>query len=101
MDEPDEVETRKARRLTAVLLLIPIVLWAAYDVAIYAVRGGQATISVVVGGWLAFSLWIVAAFGLLSGHFFGSTPSKDGDPLRLLVFLGAFVSGFALTRIKY
>jgi hypothetical protein len=90
----------KAQRLTAVLLIVPLLAWGIYDIVIYWLRGGVATISTVIGGWLAWSYWIVAAFGLLCGHLLGSAPEDQRDWNRAAVFTTTVMLGFAFTRMR-
>ena len=96
----DDPATRKARRYTAVLILLTAGVWIAWDVLVYLRVGGPATISTTAGEWFAFSLWIVLAFGLLGGHLLGSVPTAEpGEWKRLAVAAVGGLTGYALTRL--
>jgi hypothetical protein len=87
-----------AKRATRVVVLATAAVLVAYDLFVYRLVGGAVTISTVVGEWLAASLWVVAAMGLLVGHFLGSVPTgTPGDWLRFVVLAGGVVAGYLLT----
>lgn len=71
----DDSNTRAARR-TRVIVIVAVVLLAVYDLVVYLIWGGPATISTAVGNWSGASVLVSVLLGGLLGHLL-----RSGDSL--------------------
>ena len=84
----------KRTRVTVVVTTVALVV---YDAAVYAVDGGRATLSTVVGGWLTNTLVVPVLAGGLVGHLLASG-DRHPSPVQWAGFAAAGVLLYGLTR---
>lgn len=84
--------------MTAAVLIVTGVFLSLYDIFAYVSRRVE-TISSQIGGWLMYSNWTCAAFGLLCGHLVGSMPEEAAvNRYAVIVIMSGF--GLILTRAQ-
>jgi len=84
----------KRTRATVVVTTVALVV---YDAVVYAVDGGRATLSSVVGGWLTNTLVVPVLVGGLVGHLLASG-DRPPSPGQWTGFVAAGVTLYGLTR---
>jgi hypothetical protein len=83
------------------LVVICVFALVVYDIAMYLIYGGVATISTIIGNWSIASLWVSVLLGGLLGHFVGSGDGQDweGYAIRLTLVALSITVGFVSTAI--
>lgn len=98
---PSEPEPSPPARATRAFVVAVALVAALWDLVVYLVWGGPATISTQVGDWLA-SAWgwlLLPVAGVTVGHLLGMMPPGTPAALgRLALFGAAVAGGYWVTR---
>lgn len=91
----------RARAATKWLVRLVVLVYACYDLLVYLAFGAKATISSVIGSWLAapwYGFYVCVILGGLTGHLFGQMPYSETTYywVRLGLAAVAFVAMYAL-----
>ena len=86
-------------RRTRLILAVSLVALAVYDLGVFAVYGGPASISTAIGQWIAGYWWFAVVFGAVFGHLTAMMPTGTTDePWRWLVVFAAFAASATVTK---
>lgn len=88
---------RSPAQVTMAVILFTVGTLILYDLGVYFLYGGKATLSTAAGNWLAKSFWVVLLFGLFIGHLMGSAMDGLVTWRHLALLLTAMLVGYLCT----